>query len=105
MTLGRVSGQYEVNEGRYLIAGLLPRIINILMSNLDPILLLLSEHLRALLFSFEHFDMRIDVLHHLTSLLEALRDFISPNLDHKGEELEVNQMASSLIQIFQLIKV
>lgn len=70
------------------------------MCNLDPILLLLSQHLRAFLFSFEHFNMLIDILHHLASLLKALRDLICPNLDNKCEELEVDQMASGLIQIF-----
>ena len=57
------------------------------------------------MFGFEHFDVLIDVLHHLASLLKALGDFIGPNLDNKGEELEIDQMASGFIQIFQLIKV
>ena len=57
------------------------------------------------MFSFEHLDVLIDVLHHLASLLKALRNFIGPYLDNKGEELEVDQMASGFIQIFQLIKV
>jgi hypothetical protein len=47
--------------------------------------------------------MLIDVLHHLSSLLKALRNFIGPNLDNKGEELEIDQMTSGFIQIFQLI--
>ncbi len=99
MTFWRIICEHKVNKSLYILSETFLHLIDFLYCIINIVLLLLLNNLRTFRF-FESFKLLINGSHHFNCLSESNRYFISSHFDNESKELEVNQMISSRIIIF-----